>query len=129
MRRTMILGLCALSTVLGNIDGKAFYNPSTGKWPERDPIGEPGFTVAHERRNSQRKWTTNPYVFVENNPIIFIDPDALESVFIRLETEIRAPDPEPGTKTWPRPYPTSATTMSGCITPDIEGKSCPSVPE
>ena len=38
MWMTLALGVIAANT------GEAFYNPSTGRWINRDPIGEPGFT-------------------------------------------------------------------------------------
>src|SRR5689334_7907191 len=39
--------------------GYRYYNPSTGRWPNRDPIGEWG--------------GVNLYGMVENNPISLID--------------------------------------------------------
>jgi RHS repeat-associated protein len=41
--------------------GYRFYNPSTGRWPNRDPIGEKG--------------GLNLYVFAHNTPINAFDPD------------------------------------------------------
>jgi RHS repeat-associated protein len=40
--------------------GKRYYNPSTGRWPNRDPIEEQG--------------GLNLYGFVYNNPVNFFDP-------------------------------------------------------
>ena len=41
--------------------GRRYYNPSTGRWLSRDPIGEQG--------------GLNLYAFTKNNPVSFIDPD------------------------------------------------------
>jgi RHS repeat-associated protein len=41
--------------------GHRYYNPSTGRWPNRDPLGERG--------------GKNLYNFVSNNPQGIIDPD------------------------------------------------------
>jgi RHS repeat-associated protein len=40
--------------------GHRYYSPSTGRWPNRDPIGIDG--------------GLNPYAFVGNAPTLFIDP-------------------------------------------------------
>ena len=63
---------------------QAFYNPSTGRWLNRDPIGEAGFTLltngkhaasgAQEEGESERGLPTQPdglnlYRFVSNDPI------------------------------------------------------------
>jgi RHS repeat-associated protein len=44
--------------------GYRFYNPSTGRWLSRDPIGERG--------------GANLYGFVNNNPIYWVDPLGLK---------------------------------------------------
>ncbi len=46
--------------------GYRYYNPSTGRWPSRDPIGERG--------------GGNLYGFVGNDPVNFIDPLGLYEV-------------------------------------------------
>ncbi|MCK4565152.1 MAG: RHS repeat-associated core domain-containing protein, partial [Verrucomicrobia bacterium] len=40
-----------------------WYNPETGRWLSKDPIGISG--------------GLNQYVFVENNPVNFVDPEGL----------------------------------------------------
>jgi RHS repeat-associated protein len=45
--------------------GYRYYNPSTGRWPNRDPIGELG--------------GANLYAFVANNPLTAIDPLGLDT--------------------------------------------------
>jgi RHS repeat-associated protein len=46
--------------------GHRYYNPSTGRWPNRDPIGEKG--------------GDNLYAFVRNNPLSYIDRFGLITV-------------------------------------------------
>ncbi len=64
---TVLLGLWAAP------DGLTFYNPETGRWPNRDPIRELGFEAlrAHYARKGKptRGDGDNLYKFVENNPI------------------------------------------------------------
>jgi RHS repeat-associated protein len=47
--------------------GYRLYNPSTGRWPSRDPIGELGHDGA------------NLYAFVRNTPVNLVDTDGRES--------------------------------------------------
>lgn len=58
MKKTLLLlaAIAAWST----IEVSAFYNPSTGRWLSRDPIGEVG--------------GPNLYEFVKNSPINLVDP-------------------------------------------------------
>jgi RHS repeat-associated protein len=35
--------------------GFRYYNPSTGRWPNRDPIGEPGFELAANRPKADKQ--------------------------------------------------------------------------
>jgi len=75
----------------------AFYNPGQGRWLSRDPIGEPGFTVATTGQQAaaqddsednqlsdispgrERAVEPNLYGFVLNNPQNRIDPLGLIS--------------------------------------------------
>jgi RHS repeat-associated protein len=74
--------------------GHRYYNPSTGRWPNRDPLGEPGhellkeqsgnFSLAGELRFDDSEgegWEIpestfmNLYGFVGNSPIYAVDPN------------------------------------------------------
>ena len=99
MQRTMnavILGLVLLATQTAF----AYYNPSTGRFLSRDPIGEPGFQVLQAVQgtplvgpmpvvqqsakwiNRDPKGDANPYHFVYNNPNTYIDPLGLDVVYL-----------------------------------------------
>ena len=62
--------------------GYRYYNPSTGRWPNRDPIGENGFeVVSYRTSNPLRKVFAlglmgglNLYEFVQNQPTVQHDP-------------------------------------------------------
>ncbi len=51
----------------GSYVAQAFYDPTVGRWINRDPIGERG--------------GKNLYRFVNNNPAIWVDPDGLRPIF------------------------------------------------
>lgn len=65
--------------------GYRYYNPSTGRWPNRDLRGEPGFGLLRQSGDKgvlqelkpYRK-EINPYAFVLNDALDFKDPDGLE---------------------------------------------------
>ena len=50
----------------------AFYNPTTGRWLSRDPIGQPGFQVSERNRYAPVR-DENTYIFVGNNPLTSFD--------------------------------------------------------
>ena len=49
--------------------GYRFYDPLTQRWPNRDPLGEPGFEVARRGRARLVADGPNLYAFVRNDPI------------------------------------------------------------
>ena len=56
------------------------YTPETGRWPNRDPLGEPGFEVLRRRKSDVFGDGPNLYLFVGNAPVSFIDPFGLTRV-------------------------------------------------
>jgi len=48
--------------------GHRYYNPTSGRWLSRDPIGEAGF--ANLRLSIRMEDTGQPYTFVSNAPVI-----------------------------------------------------------
>lgn len=56
---TILIFACVM--LFGAREAQAFYNPSTGRWLSRDPIGEQG--------------GRNLYGFVRNDPVQFVDTD------------------------------------------------------
>ena len=89
----MIQALVACSLLFLVHDALAFYNPQTGRWLSRDPIGERGSSLlersgtAHSldrfdsiagKRSGQspiRHEEFNLYNFIENAPTIYVDID------------------------------------------------------
>jgi RHS repeat-associated protein len=64
--------------------GYRFYDPNLQRWLNRDPNGEPGFSVlqnpGYDSENSQESDTLgllDLYLFAENNGLLFIDTDGL----------------------------------------------------
>jgi hypothetical protein len=69
----------------------AWYDPSTGRWLNRDPIGEPGFQVMQRagssitsastgrwiHRDGTARLGANQYLFNLNDPCDFVDPEGL----------------------------------------------------
>jgi RHS repeat-associated protein len=54
--------------------GYRYHDPSTGRWLNRDPLGELGFEVMrHHRKVNPMGDGPNPYAFVGNNPITRVD--------------------------------------------------------
>jgi hypothetical protein len=55
----------------------AYYNPSTGRWLNRDPVEEPGFRSAVLNSSSLRRETAwqevSPHRFAANNPVNKLD--------------------------------------------------------
>jgi hypothetical protein len=91
MRKTIqVLLLMAMGWLALPAPAWAFYNPSTGRWLNRDPIGE--------------KAGDNLYGLVEENPISNVDTDG-RSILGRQPIEIPWPAPWPIEIPWPNPWP------------------------
>ena len=57
-----------------------FYSPSLQRWPNRDPLGEPGFELLTRSRSSIRTPAPNLYLFVRNFSPNDYDPLGLQQV-------------------------------------------------
>lgn len=86
-----LLNLLWSAALLLSVDNaRAFYNPTTGRWLSRDPIGELGFRASlmdlGEENASESNEDTTPYTYVSNDPANSIDPTGLFSIsdFISL---------------------------------------------
>jgi RHS repeat-associated protein len=55
-----------------------FYDPNLQRWPNRDPLGEPGFEVLRSGRLDLLGDGPNLYVFVKDNPVNQTDPLGLD---------------------------------------------------
>lgn len=60
--------------------GFRYYNPSTGRWLIRDPLGESGFEVLRRRKSDVFGDGPNLYQFVRNAPVHVIDAFGLTRV-------------------------------------------------
>jgi RHS repeat-associated protein len=87
--------------------GYRFYNPSTGRWPNRDPLGESGFEVlrplkpspeAIDDPGSVAEDSANPYLMVRNDAIDMCDEAGL--IWIPGPHPHGPPPPPPRTITW-----------------------------
>ncbi len=73
----MFLPLIATAVLLSMTSAKAFYDPSIGRWVNRDPLGDEGFKVTKDvflTQNRRIKTELTLYPFVSNDPINRFDP-------------------------------------------------------
>jgi RHS repeat-associated protein len=58
--------------------GRRYYNPSTGRWLSKDPLGEPGFEAMRQVEPEDFfAIGPNRYLFVQNDPLNKYDIDGL----------------------------------------------------
>ena len=86
LRSTLI---AALIWLLGQQLGVCFYNPSTGRWLSRDPVGEPGFESLRGRSASALAGEPNRYVFLNDSPVNYFDPLGLDAYILRTPGSYR----------------------------------------
>ena len=60
--------------------GHRYYNPSTGRWPNQDPIIDPGFVVS-QKNDTKFSLMSNGYMFVGNDPLNAIDRLGLTKIY------------------------------------------------
>jgi RHS repeat-associated protein len=58
--------------------GYRFYHPELQKWPNRDPLGEPGFELLRQVGEDVESTGPNLYAFVRNDPVNQFDPLGLK---------------------------------------------------
>ena len=58
--------------------GYRYYDPITGRWPNKDPLGEPGFELLRQNEPNLRGDGPNLYAFCHNDPNDFFDPYGLK---------------------------------------------------
>jgi hypothetical protein len=78
-----VMWMVALLSVLLSHEAQAFYNPSTGRWLSRDPIGDRGSDGP------------NMNAFVRNNPANRFDADGKESWGPPFFPPVKPPTPPP----------------------------------
>src|SRR6266498_1092556 len=67
-KRWMLMMLVLLGWMFA-LDAQGYYNPSTGRWLNRDPIGESGLRNELNARQGKDRSELNLYAFVENSSI------------------------------------------------------------
>jgi RHS repeat-associated protein len=60
--------------------GYRFYEPQIQRWPNRDPLGEPGFEVFRQGVINPLGDGPNRYSFLDNDPVNFVDVVGLEKL-------------------------------------------------
>jgi len=55
--------------------GYRYYDSGTERWPNRDPLGEPGFELLRGRQPNLLDDGPNLYTFTHNNPVNYYDVD------------------------------------------------------
>jgi RHS repeat-associated protein len=85
--------------------GYRYYNPSTGRWLSRDPIEEESFFVRYTKdlppqdKKSLAKASKKPsYLFINNNPILWIDILGLDGNCLSSVLPCRDDDDKSGGK-------------------------------
>ena len=83
--RIAIPALALIAWLLTPQTAHCFYSASTGRWSNRDPVGEPGFDANRSRPTNVLKSGPNQYLFLVNDPLDHLDPDGL---YTRVSTKV-----------------------------------------
>ncbi|MFZ0827175.1 MAG: hypothetical protein WAO02_07110 [Verrucomicrobiia bacterium] len=76
IKKVILLGAVAFFAA-SNV--QAYFDPSTGRWASRDPVGDLAFVQSHVGNSTakfqqlQKQSLLPTYVFVQNNPVSMID--------------------------------------------------------
>jgi RHS repeat-associated protein len=68
--------------------GYRFYDPNLQRWPNRDPIAEPGFATLRDRLQKEARRGANQYQFNLNDPCDFVDTEGLTVYVCSRPTQI-----------------------------------------
>jgi len=84
MKNLIVVG-CGIALLFASANQvSAFYNPSTGRWLSRDPLGEASFeTMRHDSKANLLGDGPDSYAFVRNDPVVRQDYLGLSSQDVR----------------------------------------------
>jgi RHS repeat-associated protein len=88
MKRATTAALALIAWLLLPETGNCFYNPSTGRWLNRDPLVEPGSETVRGGASFSTDAGPNLYIFVSNDSLGAFDPYGLAIVNLKYVTYI-----------------------------------------
>lgn len=111
MRRSgkLTVGLAMLATLTVVGSALAYYNPRTGRFLSRDPVGEPGEMLIREVAATtgfipRDPVGNNQYTYALNSPTDYIDPDGwLAQKVGASDQDEQTPGSQPATQPTPPP--------------------------
>jgi RHS repeat-associated protein len=78
--KPMIWLVALLALLSGPHLASAYYDPGVQRWINRDPVREPGFQAVKRPNRTIRGSGLNFYLFVQNAPNLYVDPEGLQKV-------------------------------------------------
>jgi len=94
MRTKLMMLMLVLLGVMASREAQAFYNPSTGRWLNRDPLADEAVLRAQQQIQPDRfyqLWIESlqpAYVFVRNSPANLIEPLGLHVYKVQLPSSV-----------------------------------------
>ena len=79
IRQRLIATPTLLALLSASHLARAYYDPGTQRWINRDPLGDPGFELLRQR-GLRMTLDPNAYRFVQNDPVDHLDELGLEVV-------------------------------------------------